>query len=241
MADRICSIAGCDRNVVARGWCGTHYERWRHGIDMTLPVRKLAKPQTKKGDGPENTCSIEDCDGRRYCRGWCIKHYKRWCVHGDPVRERPTPEQRFWAKVDKTGMCWVWTAAMIDGYGDFYDGSAYILAHRFSYQLAHGRIPQGMRIDHLCFNHACVNPDHLRLATQKQNGENRAGPQSNNQSSGVRGVTWNKKTKKWHAQVTHQGRNHYAGEFSILDDAEAAVIAKRNDLFTHNYLDRRPA
>lgn len=39
MADRTCSIDGCDRKVRARGWCATHHQRWRLGIDMAPPIR----------------------------------------------------------------------------------------------------------------------------------------------------------------------------------------------------------
>jgi hypothetical protein len=83
----------------------------------------------------------------------------------------------------------------------------------------------------------CVNPDHLRPVTHKQNHENRAGPQRNGHS-GVRGVTWNKKNQAWQAQVKHHQKTHYAGIFDTVEEAEAAVIAKRNELFTHNDRDR---
>ena len=184
--------------------------------------------------------SIEGCDTLVYCRSWCVKHYRRWKNHGDPTWVPPTMSvtDRFWSKVDKSGECWIWTAGLNNyGYGNFYAAGKYIGAHRFSYELANDTIPDGMVVDHQCFNTRCVNPDHLRLATIKQNGENRTGPQVNS-TSGVRGVSWNKQTKKWHAQVGHKGRNHNAGEYAALSDAESAAVAKRNALFTHNDLDR---
>lgn len=125
-----------------------------------------------------------------------------------------------------------------NGYGRMSVDGKLQLTHRYSYALAKGAIPAGMLIDHVCLTPRCVNPAHLRLATQKQNAENRAGAQSNNKSSGIRGVTWNRQTGKWHTHLRHNGRNYSAGEFHSLDEAEAAVIAKRNTFFTHNELDR---
>jgi len=109
-------------------------------------------------------------------------------------------------------------------------------AHRVSYELANGPIPAGMVIDHACHRPSCVRPSHLRAVTQKQNLENHSGPQSNNKV-GIRGVR--KRTAgSWEARVHHLGVTHNAGYFPSAEEAEAAVIAKRNELFSHNDMDR---
>jgi hypothetical protein len=78
-------------------------------------------------------------------------------------------EARFWAKVEKTDTCWVWSAAKISGYGAFkLDGRA-IRAHRFAYELLVGPVPEGLPLDHLCRNRACVNPAHLEPVTHRVN------------------------------------------------------------------------
>ena len=145
--------------------------------------------------------------------------------------------QRFWDKVDRSGDCWVWTAAhnrRPNGYGVFaITKRNLVVAHRFSYQLHYGEIPDGMQVDH---NRSCVNPDHLNLVTGKQNNENRSGLNRNN-VSGVRGVSWDSQNQKWRAAVGHNGKSIYVGRFSEVSEAEEAVRRKRFELFTNNEVD----
>lgn len=148
-----------------------------------------------------------------------------------------TLEERFWSKVEKSEGCWNWTAHKNgQGYGRFMLDKKVRFAHRVAYELAVEPIPEGMSIDHMCHNESCVKPAHLRLVTQKQNNEHR--PQEGRSSSGIRGVSWHKRTKRWHARVSHYGVVHFVGGFSDVEEAKAAVIAKRNELFTHNDIDR---
>ena len=79
--------------------------------------------------------------------------------------------ERFWAKVHKTSTCWLWTGSRISsGYGNFRgENGCNVLVHRFAYETLIGPIPDGLMLDHLCRNPACVNPAHLEPVPAREN------------------------------------------------------------------------
>ena len=80
-------------------------------------------------------------------------------------------EKRLFAKVEKTeGGCWEWQGGRsADGYGYFKVEGRRVLAHRVSWQIENGLIPEGLIIFHHCDNPPCVRPDHLYAGTHQDN------------------------------------------------------------------------
>ena len=127
-----------------------------------------------------------------------------------------TLEERFWEKIDRSGgedSCWIFTGAKAKGYGrtgwrDAGGRSVTRSAHRISYELCVGPIPDGVLLDHVCQIRACCNPRHLRPVTAAQNLQNLSGAHRDSRT-GVRGVWWDSGRNYFRAAVMVSGRRIY--------------------------------
>ena len=84
--------------------------------------------------------------------------------------------ERFWSKVDKQGPddCWEWRAYKLKGHGRFGMNYKTHYAHRVSWEITNGEIPDGMCVLHKCNNRSCVNPNHLYIGDYRDNAIDRS-------------------------------------------------------------------
>jgi hypothetical protein len=186
-------------------------------------------------------CAYADCVRALYAKGYCNAHYRRALKGADmdaPFLLTGQDEARFWNRVERTEGCWLWRGTVMKiGYGAIRFGGRNRTAHRVSYELNVGPIPEGKQIDHACRNRLCVNPDHLRPLTDGENKQNLSANRSSN-TSGVRGVSWYEPRGKWMAKATVRGKQHYLGYFTSLEEADKAVSAFRRIHMPYSLMDK---
>ena len=163
-----CTIPNCPYPMLVpqRGWCNRHYLRWqRHGDPNWVRPQRVAR-----------VCSVENCGRKLESSDLCKKHYYRLISHGDPTlgaKKKHSTLDRLWPKVNKTETCWLWSGCISSGYGvmanygDVVSTSRQV--HRIVYEKIHGKIPDGLVLDHLCRVRRCCNPEHLEVVTDEVN------------------------------------------------------------------------
>ena len=120
------------------------------------------------------TCTLDGCDRPYYGKGFCKPcHQWRWKRGLLPDDDSPKTIQehieRRTMTVPESG-CWLWTGGANDNlYGGFTVEGVKYYAHRASFELYNGPIPEGYEVCHSCDIPLCVNPSHLFLGTHKDN------------------------------------------------------------------------
>jgi hypothetical protein len=139
------------------------------------------------------------------------------------------PEERFWAKVDKSGDCWLWTAYCVKGgYGRFTISKTKYLAHRVSYAWYIGEIPEGFEVDHKCHTPSCVRPQHLQAVTGEVNRANKR-PVTAKSNTGIKGISYRKTDGYYVVNLHRGGAPVYRGYFKDLEEAKSALEKVRNE------------
>jgi hypothetical protein len=165
---RACASAAQSRVLRICVHCGEEFTVWPSQVKYGGGRRCSWNCRSYRVERTCATCgqtfSIKRVEARRrggkYCSLACLRV---------PV------EQRFWRKVVQTACCWLWVgkSRTRTGYGKIdvggRDGGHTVFAHRVAYEIAHGPIPGGMVVRHICDVKLCVRPDHLILGTNRDN------------------------------------------------------------------------
>lgn len=182
------------------------------------------------------TCDYPGCgrasDEWKIVRGYCTRHYQRMKSSGRLRVEKPrymSPGEALEGRTERRGDCLIWTGTKNQkGYGRLRVGWNLESAHRVAFELAHGPIPDGAEVDHVCFNRACVEPAHLRLADRSTNSQYRRGAQPNSKS-GIRNV--HEKNGKWYVRLKVKQKNRIWGPFETVDEASTEAKRRREEFF----------
>lgn len=230
MTEGTCTVVDCAKpvRVKSRGLCTAHYAKWQ----------KYGDPAAGRtvGTNPE-TCTHRGCDRPYAAGGYCNAHYLRSRNGADmdaPIRKLiRDAEEAFEERTEWQGECLLWTGARNNyGYGVQSSGRSRaegpILAHRYAWERECGPIPEGMFIDHICWNRACVNVAHLRLATTAENVSYRDG--GNYRENGLPRNVYRKRGK-FRVQVVKDGTARNFGVFETAEEAAEVAKAARQRLF----------
>jgi len=140
--------------------CRACYWKSKEGVEPHNKGKKTIVSKACAGCGKEISGAPSEVKRRKYCSSSCAG--RSFEVPLAKILERYI--------VNKETDCWIWTGYKNGGYGRFKTASGgSVYAHRASYEFHVGPVPEGLYLDHLCRNRACINPDHLEPVTTEEN------------------------------------------------------------------------
>ena len=126
------------------------------------------------------------------------------------------------------GHCWIWKGHKKKGYGYYSHHQIAYRAHRISYFLVYGEIPEDKIVCHKCDNPSCVNPQHLFLGSSRENTQDMISKGRLNRSRGEnKGISYRKDTGKWRARYMKNYKMVLLGQFDTQEEALLALQKAR--------------
>jgi hypothetical protein len=231
---RICQVEGCEKDAIAREYCKYHHAKaLTHGI--IEPIKGWVK------------CSVDGCETGCRTRGYCSRHYTQIRLYGKLLGRTNYDPNEYTIKGDKCLIqmynmnCEKTKVAVVDA-GSFelvkkhkwyLDNSGYVTTRvkaklvRLS-RLLMEPIPEGHEIDHKDRNPLNNRMSNLRYATSSQNKANKT---CGLNTSGFKGVCWDKARHKWVARISRHRKHYHIGRFDSIKEAALAYNEKAVELF----------
>lgn len=179
-------------------------------------------------------CAVENCDKSAQKRGYCDAHYKRFWRHGDPLGGTASPgEPLAWLKNNVSFCgddCLTWPFAKgANGRGGIYFRRKITRPARAMCILAHGEPPEGMVVAHSCGrgHEGCVNPHHIRWATQADNEADKVRHGTSNRGQGNGMAKLSREQALQIRRKTDHPPHQLAEQFSVSESCVRAIWAGR--------------
>lgn len=229
---RICTIEGCNKLHKARGFCKKHYTRWLRHKDPNKTLIIF---------GQEN-CKVVECDRKHHAKGFCCRHWQQVYLHGKVITRTRYNSNQFIYLEDKITKIILYNMNQNEVSATLVDSDMAEILKDYKWCMCNGYVGttienkivrlhhfvigsplNNLEVDHINGNKLDNRRENLRLVTKSQNQMNRG--LSSNNTSGTKGVCWDKNNKKWEVRITYNCITKHLGRFTSKSDA---IAARRN-------------
>lgn len=228
----ICKVENCDKPVRTKGYCNKHYQQiLKHGEIQKKPQKRI--------------CKIEGCNSIHLAGGYCNKHWQQMSKFGR-IRERTIKDPNEFVFDGDICRIKLYNAKSIEAAEAIIDiedyskckgrkwyltGKGYVVSgnSKCVLYLQHLIFGRKTQVDHRDTNKLNNRKNNLRSCTAAENSRNCK--ISKNNTSGYKGVSWNKVQKKWSADITYNRKHIFLGYY--MDVIQAADVYNKKAIELH--------